>query len=175
MTDTVEPIEVLELGSGCGLVGLGLAQLVKARVLLTDLPDASEIAELNLRSTALPAGSVASFEVLNWEHEALPQVVQARMFDVVLVADCTYNSTSIPALVRTLQHVVWRSGSAVVVVGMKVRHASELVFFDLMEAAEFTQTGHVAIPLPDGEDLDVDDTTNIDLYTFRGRGRLVED
>ncbi|CAZ86505.1 unnamed protein product [Tuber melanosporum] len=61
-----EDLEVLELGSGCGIVGLALASLYKnCRVTLTDLPLAEEIIVRNLRCSG-SEGNV-NFKPLDWD------------------------------------------------------------------------------------------------------------
>ena len=123
---------VIELGSGCGIVGLQLVQACcKAQVLLTDLPEAMEVLERNISIANFAPGSQVSKAVLNWD-ENVPEAIAVQTFDLVLVSDCTYNSDSIPALVRTLASLTERSPEALVVVSMKVRHASEAIFHELV-------------------------------------------
>jgi predicted nicotinamide N-methyase len=146
---TFKKLNIIELGSGCGIVGICLAQsILNCDVLLTDLPEAREIAERNIASMNPAVGSSAKFQQLDWE-EALPTSIQAQTFDLVLVADCTYNPDSGPALVCTLTALVEKSPKAVVLLSMKVRHQSELVFFDLMKAASFILKTRVKVRLPE--------------------------
>ena len=167
---------ILELGSGCGLVGLHVADLCSTSdVLLSDLPDAMDILNHNVEHVRFVSskGRVAT-AVLDWE-ECLPERVVKQNFDLVIVSDCTYNSDSIPVLVKTLTSVAENSPDALVVVSMKVRHDSEAIFFDLMEGAEFLETEHTAIPLPDryrretGQGLEI-----VDIYVYRRR-RTIQD
>lgn len=84
---------VLELGTGCGIVGLTLAALLPgASLTLTDLPDAEEIVAHNLSHThdLLAPGSRAAFAELDWA-APLPAVPAPHL---VLAADCTYNPDS---------------------------------------------------------------------------------
>jgi hypothetical protein len=88
--------QILELGSGCGVVGLSLAQTVPgARVLLTDLPEAEEIVERNITQAQLAEGATVAFRELDWDAE-LPVDLRtpSNKLDLVLAADCTYNSDS---------------------------------------------------------------------------------
>jgi methylase of polypeptide subunit release factors len=87
---------MLELGTGCGMVGMTLAHLIPdANVLLTDLSEAQEIVEHNINQTKLARGSTLAFQTLDWDDE-LPQNLQSppSPLDLVLAADCTYNSDS---------------------------------------------------------------------------------
>lgn len=49
-----------------------------------------------------------------------------------MLADCTYNPDVVPDLVGTLSRVAKTSNGVLVLVAMKVRHESEMVFFELM-------------------------------------------
>ncbi|QDS67643.1 hypothetical protein FKW77_004615 [Venturia effusa] len=164
---TFKKLHVIELGSGCGIVGITLAQTVPdCDVLLTDLPEAAEIAQRNIDNVFPAMSSSVSFQPLNWE-EPLPKMVQSKTYDLILVADCTYNSDSSPALVRTLSALQKKSPKAVILVAMKVRHPSEDVFFDLMRQALFIEASHMKIQLPSvagaGE--------KVEVYVFHGEDR----
>ena len=80
--------------------------------------------------------------------------------DLVLVSDCTYNSDSLPNLVRTLVSLTnhkcknetqpedrFRLGGLDVLVSLKRRHESEDVFFQLMAEAGFRVSGREEVPL----------------------------
>ena len=160
---------VLELGSGCGIVGLEIAQICsQCDVILTDLPDAMENLSYNVSKVMgsnLAVGNVVT-AVLDWD-DANPKIIQGHRYDLVIVSDCTYNADSIPALVRTLAAVIDEWSATLIVVSMKVRHDSEAVFFDLMAAAGFIIAEHSAVTLPDqqradnGQELEV-----VDIYVF---------
>ena len=91
-------LNVLELGTGCGIVGMTLASVVpNCSVHLSDLPEAREIVERNITDSSLRLcdGSKLAFEELDWDHElpawlALPD----SKIDLVLASDCTYNADS---------------------------------------------------------------------------------
>lgn len=160
---------VLELGSGCGIVGLEVAQICcQCDVTLTDLPDTMEILSYNVSKVmgSNPAVGNVITGVLDWD-DANPKIVQGHRCDLVIVSDCTYNADSIPALVRTLAAVIDKWPAALIIVSMKVRHDSEAVFFDLMAAAGFVVAEHSAITMPDqqradsGRELEV-----VDIYVF---------
>ncbi|KAI1642620.1 putative methyltransferase-domain-containing protein [Daldinia loculata] len=115
---------VLELGSGVGILGITLAQVIeravvrghtssKATVLLTDLSEAEERARSNIsRAKAAlshinPSGSTVAlqYEDLDWDegkHGQFGTLASARPWDLVVLSDCTYNVDSLPALVGTL-------------------------------------------------------------------------
>ena len=161
-------VKVLELGSGCGIVGIGLAQLMsKCNVLLTDLPEAMDIIGFNI-SRAQPAeSSWLAGAIFDW-NQASSNAISGQQFDLILVSDCTYNPDSLPALVRTLSGLMSQSGDTSIVVSMKVRHSSEAVFFDLMSEARFIVVEHSNITLPDNHRGRTGRTLeSVDIYTFR--------
>ena len=161
---------VIELGSGCGIVGLQLAHACpKAQVVLTDLPEAMEVLERNITIATLAPGSNAVSATLNWD-EDLPASIVEQNFDLVLVSDCTYNSDSIPALVGTLAALVERSPQALVAVSMKVRHDSEAIFHELIAKAGLKQCQHWDFEISDKQraeswtPLDI-----VHLYVYQGQ------
>lgn len=165
---------VLELGSGCGIVGLQVADLCSASdVLLTDLPDAMDILNHNVESAKLVSspGKLAT-AVLDWD-EPLPERVEKQRFDLVIVSDCTYNPDSTPGLVKTLSAAAEISLDTLIVVSLKVRHDSEAIFFDLMAGHDFAEAEHTAIPLPNryrsenGQELEA-----VEVYVYRRRKSL---
>ena len=153
---------ILELGSGCGIVGIQVADFCpRSDVLLTDLPNAMDILNLNIeRDNSLIRSGTLATAVLDW-HEPLPEIVAKQRFDLVIVSDCVYNDNSIPGLVKTLLLVAETSPDVLILVSLKVRHVSESIFFDLMATAKFSEIEHTVIQLPDrhriesGEDLEV--------------------
>lgn len=149
-TLSLRSLSVLELGAGCGIVGITLSAFYPnaSQLLLTDLPEASEILRHNL--SLLPSSRRADIthEVLDWS-SPLPPRVRDTTWDVVLVADCTYNPAVVPDLASTLRAVVLSSRKEVVVLlAMKVRHDSEMVCFDLLAQAGFVVREKAVLPLP---------------------------
>lgn len=125
-------LQVIELGSGCGVVGIALAQmLLRCSITLTDLAEVNDIMARNLQIAQSATNSATRFKVLDWEEE-LDTEITKEPIDLVLVSDCTYNADSLPALVQVLDRLVQSSPDAVVLVSLKRRHESEAVFFDLM-------------------------------------------
>lgn len=177
---------VLELGTGCGIVGMTLASvLTNCDVHLSDLPEAREIVEKNITeyNLELRNGSNLSFLELDWDDElpAWPARPEAK-FDLVLAADCTYNSdsryvicpnrfwvwsqltSSSPALVNTLRRLADLNKKVVVGIAMKMRHDSERVFFDLIAEAGFKETALLEYPLPGDVELGED---SVYLHVYR--------
>ncbi|KAI4691374.1 uncharacterized protein J4E84_003667 [Alternaria hordeiaustralica] len=143
-------LNVLELGTGCGMVGIAIAQTVSnSKVLLTDLPEAREIVERNIDSVVKAPGASLSFMELDWDAD-LPGELQSSSepLDLILAADCTYNPDSSPALVKTLARLSRANPKVRVAIAMKMRHSSEEGFFKLMSDAGFLETDKMEFPLP---------------------------
>ena len=142
-------ITVLELGSGCGIAGIAVAQLrPRCQVYLTDLAEAMDVLRTNIAKSVPAVGTGVSQVILDWE-EDLPVEIRRATFDLVLVSDCTYNIDYVPALVRTLSAIADISPNTLILISLKFRHPSEVILFELLDAAQFSETCHVTIPLPD--------------------------
>jgi hypothetical protein len=163
----------LELGTGCGIVGITLASLIpNCSVALTDLPEAREIVEKNISHVLenLAPGATLSFDELDWDADLPARLKHAdSKLDIVLAADCTYNPDSryvdahfpspayhrltchgqnSPVLVNTLNRLAAVSPAMLVAIAMKMRHSSEQVFFELMADAGFRETAKLEFKLP---------------------------
>ena len=57
-------------------------------------------------------------------------------------------ATNSPALVNTLRRLADVNSKITVAIAMKMRHASERVFFELMQDAGFKETALLEWPLP---------------------------
>lgn len=164
-------LQVLELGCGCGIVGIVLAHIRQnCRVILTDLQDASGLAMKNARSAIIPSSSSLVFHPLNWDKEfdGLPS---HNPLDAILVSDCTYNPDTSPGLVRTIRLLTIQSPGTIIIVAMKVRHAAELIFFDLMRAAGFIEQYRHNIALP-GSEIG-EETASIHFFRWRQREQTI--
>lgn len=165
-------LKVLELGTGCGIVGRTLAKCrPEAEIIVTDLPSAEEIAEYNISLDSTDSKldiedeneAGISYMNLDWE-TPYPQDLASKEFNLVLVADCTYNPDVVPYLVKTLASVSDSSKNVLILVAMKVRHESEQIFFTLMEEAQLRAVDKLALPLPHiGEEAE-----EIEIHLFKG-------
>lgn len=103
--------KVVELGSGCGLVGC-VAALLGAHVILTDLPDRLKLLQKNVRenlkgnSRAKKAGGVAAAtaEVMEftWGDEPDRALVDSQP-NFVVASDVIYNEDVVPDLLHSLR------------------------------------------------------------------------
>jgi predicted nicotinamide N-methyase len=157
---------ILELGAGCGIVGIALASsFPNCWVHLTDLVDAQDILSKNVGQATPARGSSLSHWTLDWS-ESL-DVSFPRDLDLIVVSDCTYNPDSSPDLVRTLTGLCSISPESTILIAMKRRHESEGVFFNLMEAASMQSLAQTVIELPHEVSNDDSDQPKIELYLFR--------
>ena len=126
-------VRILELGTGCGTVGLGLAKIlseygVECRIELTDLPEAMAILATNIAQAEPELTGTVSVEsrVLEWvsaqgaeknengteraDNDGIGMEMRGLGLapDLVLVSDCTYNVGSFTNLVGT---IAWAVGS----------------------------------------------------------------
>jgi 2-polyprenyl-3-methyl-5-hydroxy-6-metoxy-1,4-benzoquinol methylase len=126
---------VLELGSGVGILGLSLAaQFPQVRVTLTDLPDAESLVRENISLNTAVFAHLAwttQFRALDWEARPFPEWTQQEKFDVVVMADVTYNAATFIPLVETLVRVV-KPETKVLCCG-KRRHAEEMGFWRIVK------------------------------------------
>jgi methylase of polypeptide subunit release factors len=94
-------LQVLELGTGCGIVGISIAQGVpKADIILTDLPEAEEIVQKNIYQATLAKDSTLRFHTLDWDDQISKDLnnwsdcPHCTELDLIIAADCTYNPDS---------------------------------------------------------------------------------
>ncbi|KUI53486.1 hypothetical protein VP1G_00997 [Cytospora mali] len=127
-----KPLNVIELGCGVGILGLGLAAALHRRtsalwnpeepsqspsnILLTDLMDAEDVAARNITSEKNTRGSVpggkpnvkTEFESLDWEDGKtgiFGPMAKARSWNLIIISDCTYNVDMLSALVGTISEL----------------------------------------------------------------------
>lgn len=149
-------------------------------VLLTDLPDAEELTRKNIEAyledkrTARHQNLSLDFESLDWEDGkdgVLGPRARETGWDLIIISDCTYNTDTLSALVRTLS-ALHRSSKAVgkpgprVMLSTKCRHSSENAFFDMMDSDGWDVLESASQPLPV---LGSDDQT-VEVYLFEKKG-----
>jgi hypothetical protein len=115
-------LNILELGSGVGVLSIGIGTFIhtaakvqgvndlSATVVLTDLPEAEERARSNIdrykrnRFMGIPQAEL-EYENLDWEDGSRGEfgpLVSSKFWDFIVLSDCTYNVDTFPVLVETL-------------------------------------------------------------------------
>ncbi|KAI0643742.1 putative methyltransferase-domain-containing protein [Trametes meyenii] len=117
---------VLELGSGTGLVGL-VAGRLRARVCITDQAPLLGIMKQNVSLNHLD--SCVTVAELNWG-EPLP--LELPKPDLILAADCVYFEPAFPLLVKTLADLV-HDASTEILFCYKKRRKADKRFFTLLK------------------------------------------
>ncbi|KAJ7180629.1 putative methyltransferase-domain-containing protein [Mycena filopes] len=129
-----EPLRILELGAGIGIVSIVLGALrPDDRIIATDVESAMPLLQHNITANT----SCVEASVLDWDEISFPECVQeCGAFDVIVMADVTYNTTSFPSLVRTLKNLVELSPKRPqVILGYKERDSGERALWGMAEAA----------------------------------------
>ena len=134
-TSLGRPPRVLELGSGVGLLGIGLALATGAEVTLTDpgLPtrfskgaDSISTLEFLRRNVALNDAPTARAEKLLWgDADDLDAFSRMPPYDLVVASEVLYEPSQYAALADTLAFFATDA-----IIGYKVRHGREQTFFD---------------------------------------------
>jgi hypothetical protein len=134
-TSLGRPPRVLELGSGVGLLGIGLALATGAEVTLTDpgLPtrfskgaDSVSTLEFLRRNVALNNAPTARAEKLLWgDADDLDAFSRTPPYDLVVASEVLYEPSQYAALADTLAFFATDA-----IIGYKVRHGREQTFFD---------------------------------------------
>ncbi|KAK0382856.1 hypothetical protein NLU13_9738 [Sarocladium strictum] len=167
--------QILELGCGVGTLGIGLATLSAnlskdvletegtCNILMTDVEEAESTARSNMALFQAKFDSLEknrtklSYDNLDWEegrHGRFVEEIQSRAWDLIVLADCTYNSDTLQPLVDTLSalHVSNKNAGATlatkVFIATKPRHDSERAFVGYMKAAGWDLCEEEVLPLP---------------------------
>ncbi|XP_034710316.1 protein N-lysine methyltransferase METTL21A isoform X1 [Vitis riparia] len=123
--------KVVELGSGCGLVGC-IAALLGAQVFLTDLPDRLRLLKKNVE-TNLKQGDLrgsATVHELTWGDDPEPELIEP-LPDYVLGSDVIYSEGAVADLLATLMQLC--GAQTTIVLAGELRNDSILEYF--LEAA----------------------------------------
>ncbi|KAJ7162531.1 putative methyltransferase-domain-containing protein [Mycena crocata] len=124
----LEGKNVLELGSGTGLVGLVAAMLGARNVCLTDQTPLLSIIRENVALNNL--SSLCKVVELNWGEPVPADITRP---DVILAADCVYVESAFPLLVQTLDDLVEANADTEVLFCYKKRRKADKRFFALLK------------------------------------------
>jgi hypothetical protein len=110
-----ERLQVLELGSGCGLLGMGLAATGLVDVVLTDHPHAMEWLSSNVelnRDIVREHARVAPLEWANDQHAMQLEAQLTRPFDLIVGSDILYDHATHANLVETMRRFAQPANAA---------------------------------------------------------------
>jgi folylpolyglutamate synthase/dihydropteroate synthase len=165
-TKRTSPLNVLELGAGCGIAGISLANVIpNCLVYLTDLPEALEMLQKNLDVARPAKGSSLRLGLLEWGSE-IPHEMLASRIDMVLISDCTYNADSCSALVQTLATLAQHSKDLKILLAMKRRHDAEAVFEYMMECNGFQPVECTSLTIPHRESETDTSRPVVEIYLY---------
>jgi predicted nicotinamide N-methyase len=100
-------LRVLELGAGCGLLGMGLAATGCVDVVLTDHSRAIAWLQGNVEINRELLGGCATVAPLGWgdqEESAQLEAQQPRPFDLIVGSDIVYDQSKHAELVETMKY-----------------------------------------------------------------------
>jgi len=141
----LQPLHILELGAGTGLVGASLSALLPyAKVTLTDLPDAQEtlaqtVALNELRNDGLEdddEDELPRFRnlPLEWtsDRSKMPAWVGESAWHIMVVTDCTYNPIYYNVLLDTMRYIAQHNPDVLILYASKRRHEAEVEFEEIL-------------------------------------------
>ena len=159
-------LNVVELGAGCGIAGIALAQIVPdCSVYLTDLVEAQEMLQKNLDVAKPARGSSLQLGLLEWGSE-IPSEIITRRIDLVLISDCTYNADSCSALVQTLVTLAQHSKGLKILLAMKRRHDAEAAFEYMMNRNGFQALECTKLSVPHRESETDTSRPVVEVYLY---------
>ncbi|KAJ3488624.1 hypothetical protein NLJ89_g11597 [Agrocybe chaxingu] len=117
---------ILELGSGTGLVGLAVGVFPETKVWITDQAPLLDIMKCNVSLNNLKA--TATVAELNWG-SSIPENIPRP--DIILAADCVYFEPAFPLLVQTLSDL--SDASTYILFCYKKRRKADKRFFAMLK------------------------------------------
>ena len=156
------PPKCIELGAGCGLVGLTLAALGGDAV-ITDLPENLRLLRANVRANATVSSRVVPrVRPLKWGEPLTAELAAPVPYDIVVATDLFYAREAMPALIETLLALSGPQTCLLLAAGRN-RHAGD-EFFALARQ-------HWCVARVDSSELDPSyQTDDVDVWRFVRRG-----
>lgn len=126
-------LSVLEMGSGCGLVGIVLHQLGARRVILTDQSRAMKLLNKNMQNNQTKGGGEIFATEYRWGEPVEDLRIIQEPIDLVVASDCVYHEEIAPLLVKSMADLCKDQERPVVgLIGQELR--SDLVHQTFLEA-----------------------------------------
>lgn len=119
----------IEIGTGCGVAGMGLHLLGLQNVILTDIPAVMPALKHNLKRNKSVLGKTLKTACLNWGNSEQIRAMKPP-FDVVIAADVVYIEESVGPLVGVMMDLMGDHG--LVLLGYQVRSPeADLLFWEM--------------------------------------------
>lgn len=127
-------LNILELGSGCGLLGMALAAGMGNTVLLTEHEENIEWLRQNVELNKHVLDNRATTAVLTWGNDTDMAAIENDIgsFDAIVASDVIYDPNSHQVLLKTMRRFAWPK-RAPVFLGYPDRGSCEADFFGLSE------------------------------------------
>lgn len=198
-------INILELGSGTGLLGISISKLLpNSNVLLTDLPDAKDLSNYNINLNNMNTYDDSNnlkkieFQTYIWNDKHFPvpnknwnpkntnekfwkmistenidSISPGEFWDLIILSDCSYNSTYYEPLLQTLHQLSQLSTKTKILLGHKFRSKfGEPAFFQQLFGHKEINTINKRINLFENEILEDQYQTS---YKNMEHFRLIDD
>ena len=123
----------LELGAGCGAVGIAASKLLPVPVVLSDQQSILPILQKNLLENRCTARTTLA--LLDWGKDGESTVELKNGFDVIVGADCVFNENLIDVLIESL--LIYASDRTSVVMATELREPSVTAAFLLAASRAF--------------------------------------
>jgi predicted nicotinamide N-methyase len=115
----------LELGAGCGAVGIAASKLLPVPVVLSDQYSILPILQKNLLENRCTARTTLA--LLDWGKDGESTVELKDGFDVIIGADCVFNENLIDVLIESL--LIYAGDKTSVVMATELREPSVTAAF----------------------------------------------
>ncbi|EPY50789.1 methyltransferase [Schizosaccharomyces cryophilus OY26] len=120
-------LQVLELGAGCGILGISVAsKYPNASICMTDLEEALGVLEPNIAKNKHLLHNNISTDVFLWSSQITPSL--QKKWDYILMSDVMYNESSFSALETALKCLMCKQTK--LFISYKKRHENEKAFMD---------------------------------------------
>lgn len=96
---------VIELGSGTGIVGIVASFCGAKKVLLTDLPSLMSLMQKNIEANEKNISGVAKALPLTWGEE-IPPTIKSFDTECILIADCVYYESAVRPLAQSVVDIM---------------------------------------------------------------------
>jgi predicted nicotinamide N-methyase len=131
-------LNVLELGSGTGVVGIAAVLSWHSKVTITDLPSflpkMQENVNQNLTVSEIERVSCLALE---WGLPIPVEILKNGPYDLILVSDCIYKEELFQPLINTIIIICQNSADCQVLIAQQVRRKADKRFWKLMKKGGF--------------------------------------